>query len=1142
MPLNGYTFVEQDRAAVPRMVFADQKRTRKRRVRAFAVLLLALIAAWASLFLSDKVTWATVFEELGLRDYATSDVIEIRHTREAAGDIHHSHMPIPHYAAGPAPTCTPPRQPPFSAMADSGSPRRVFAFLPIAQEWSHLSLDDSCGAIDVLMPDWLTVEQTAGGFEVKTVEQDTREAVNQYLAKAPMRPDLMPVARFDTLQTPQQLVLSLSSADAQTRIASGLAQAAQGLGARGVCLQFDGLAGRESRALGRFLQVFAETLAAAGLQSCAVLGVDQNIWNTGTLPDRLDFVVLKVFQEPWTGSVPAPLAPDGWFRDTVQAAMAAIGPDRLIVAMGNYAADWVSGEPYPRILPFAQAMAQISRGGGKLSFSKTAGNSFSRFRDAEGRAHTVWMLDAASTYNQLHALNDVGVRNSAIWAMGLEDPGVWKVLNADLRSGVRPADLLSELWLEDYVDYHGTGPFLKVESLSRPGRRMFDVDTATGKIVDQRYQAMPIPYTVERFGQPETNRLVLTFDDGPNPDFTTPILDTLQQTGTPATFFVVGTSMMQAPDLVRRMVREGHEIGVHTFSHPRMDLVSHSRFEMELTAFHSLLAGVAERDTLLYREPFLRRGGPIDGRRAKSLAMAQSRGYIIAGMDIVPKDWEGWTTDKIVNHVITEVEAGTGNVILLHDGGQDRAQTVAAVPIIIRELRARGYEFTTMADVLGLDQASLMPTVTGVKPAFDRVSFSAMSFLGDAVFTVFWLVLAIGVLRSATLLILAALRRPHRTLSVGYHPSVTVVIPAYNEGSVIDDCIESVLNSQYPDIQVAVVDDGSQDDTIFRLLKHRHHPRVHVYAQPNQGKWCALNTAIRQLRSEIVICIDADTRVHPRAISRLVKHFADPKIGAVAGKVVVGNRVNLLTRLQALEYITAQGVERRAFDRINGIMVVPGAIGAWRVEAIQRAGLFSHETITEDADMTVSVNRAGYRVTYDENALAHTEAPTKVSQLLSQRLRWSLGMFQTAWKHKFALLEGRGVGLIAIPDMFLFGYLFPLLAPVADFFVLTLAYNLIAGDWTGDVGGPASSTPTHMILAYFALPCFELAIMACALMFDRAEDKRQLLLYPFQRLFYRQLLYFSVMRAMMRALTGTLAKWAKLGRSGETVMAFGDVT
>ena len=362
-------------------------------------------------------------------------------------------------------------------------------------------------------------------------------------------------------------------------------------------------------------------------------------------------------------------------------------------------------------------------------------------------------------------------------------------------------------------------------------------------------------------------------------------------------------------------------------------------------------------------------------------------------------------------------------------------------------------------------------------------------------------------------------------------PDLSFVIPAYNEAGVIARCIEYVLETRYDDFDIIVVDDGSTDGTYDAAMEFADHPLVTIISQSNGGKASAMNAALYETDSDVFICIDADSQLHPQAVGLLAAHFKDPEIGAVAGRVVVGNRTNILTRLQALEYITAQSIERRAKEYLNAITVVPGAIGAWRTTAVMEAGIFSTETLTEDADMTMAILRSDYRVVYEDRAIATTETPSTVKALLAQRLRWSLGMMQAGGKHQGAIIEGRNLGLLSLPDLAIFGYIMPLLAPLADLFLIIMIYGFITG-----LGDPAQvdtvAATGSVLLAYLLLPLLEILTVAIAFRLDPKEDRRLMWLIPVQRIFYRQLLYFSVIRAVWRAATGSLAKWGRSSRSG----------
>ncbi|NRB01769.1 MAG: glycosyltransferase [Rhodobacteraceae bacterium] len=999
-----------------------------------------------------------------------------------------------------------------------------------------MSLDKSCDVIDVLVTDWITLEETATGLAVTQAGVETRQPVRDYQADG-AKLKVMPRLLTDTRTFDSAFAAKLADEDTRFATIAGVIQTLDTMDADGLCVDLGQIPATAEQALTPFMAELKSALDAGGLASCLIASGLDPAQRDHSYASDFDTIILKLFNEPWVGAAPAPLSENTWVVDTAKDAATAIGTERLVLAVGAFGATWETGVPLPRKRPFGEVMAEIATANASLVFNPDVSGSYAAYRGEHGQRQKTWLQDAASVFNHLSMLDQVGVHSVGLWSLGMEDPAVWPLLTRRADAADLTEPFFSDVLIDTYVEYSGTGPALSVDERAVYGQRVFDTDPATGRITNQTYQVYPKPYHMRRYGAVKPNEVVLTFDDGPHPEFTPQILDILRETETPAAFFLMGQNVMNHPDIARRVVEEGHEIGGHSFSHPRMDQITPARTHFEHNFTDRAIAGATGRATLLYREPFLRSGGPISADRIEPLTAVQARGQMVYGMDVVPKDWLGLTAQEIADYAIAKVEAGDGNVILLHDGGgEDRSASVAAVPIIISELRARGYTFVSAAAGLGTEPDVLMPTVEGVQPVFDRVSFSLASTAMQAVVAIFWIVLVIGLVRSFCILVFAAMHTRHRVPQVGPHPKLAVVIPAFNEEAAIGKCIESVMASDYPWMEIVVVDDGSSDDTLNRILEYKFEKNLRMISQPNQGKWSALNRAILSLDADVVVCIDADTQVTPDAVSKLAAHFHDARVGAVAGKIVVGNRVNLLTRMQALEYVTAQNFERRAFDRINGILVVPGAIGAWRVSALHKAGLFCQDTMTEDCDLTVSVNRAGYRVIYDEDAVAYTEAPQTLRALMGQRLRWSLGMFQSAWKHKASVLRGRAVGLVSIPDMFVFGYLFPLLAPIADLFVLLLIYTLISGSWAGDVGTSAALISPDMLWAYLALPALEFAIATFAVLSDRTAKKSLILIWPFQRIFYRPILYLTVFRALLRAMSGTLAVWGKSKRHGSDLL------
>jgi cellulose synthase/poly-beta-1,6-N-acetylglucosamine synthase-like glycosyltransferase len=503
----------------------------------------------------------------------------------------------------------------------------------------------------------------------------------------------------------------------------------------------------------------------------------------------------------------------------------------------------------------------------------------------------------------------------------------------------------------------------------------------------------------------------------------------------------------------------------------------------------------------------------------------------MVGSDITPRDWVTGSAEELVTGIRSALDAGSGNVIQLHDAGGDRQETVRALPQIIAGLRAEGYRFVPLGAYLGKGRDALMPADKSITVLFDAASFTAIRWAAMPLYWLFFAITILATARAVMVIVLAHLRKSHAVLNAPFTPAVTVIIAAYCEAPVIAETLCALLKSNYPTFRVLVVDDGSTDGTaaIVKAICDAD-PRVSLVAQPNRGKFNALNHAYGVVDTDIVIALDADAIVHPDAIRLLVRHFRDPQVGAVAGNVKVSNRHSLMTRLQSLEYITAQSIDRRAAEVFNGILVVPGAIGAWRRAAVMASGGYSSQTLAEDADLTVAITRAGYRVVFEEAAIAVTEAPETVDQFLRQRLRWTLGMLQTAWKHRSAIAERHWIGMVSIPELLMFSIMLATMAPIADLVFLAAATDYVIDLIVPPPAG-AAALSLSAVAAYSAYLLSDLAVGVFAFRLEPSEDKRQLWLLPFQRFLYRQLLYVSAMRALYAALSGRLMRWQKVTRT-----------
>jgi cellulose synthase/poly-beta-1,6-N-acetylglucosamine synthase-like glycosyltransferase/peptidoglycan/xylan/chitin deacetylase (PgdA/CDA1 family) len=632
--------------------------------------------------------------------------------------------------------------------------------------------------------------------------------------------------------------------------------------------------------------------------------------------------------------------------------------------------------------------------------------------------------------------------------------------------------------------------------------------------------------------------IALTFDDGPDPWWTGKVLASLAKHEVDATFFVVGSGAARHPDLVRRIAAEGHELGVHTFTHPDLTQMPSWQRRVEYSQTQMAIASATGVKTSLIRFPYSSKAYAIDDQNWPLYREAGAQGYLSVLNDTDSQDWARPGVAQIVANATPE---GTnGAIILFHDAGGDRAQTVAALDRFIPVMKERGYRFVTVSQGLtqAMEDAAPAGNVTARtdQPATDgevwrgsalvwviRIADTTVDGLG----VLFVIAGALTLIRTLLMLVLAGRHaRKRRAKGFSWGPEVTdpvsVIVPAYNEKEGIEAAVRSLAGGDYPHIEVVVVDDGSSDETAA-IAEGLGLPNVRVVRIPNGGKPNALNTGVAFASHDLIVMVDGDTIFEVDSIRKLVQPFADPTVGAVAGNVKVGNRNSLVARWQHIEYVIGFNLDRRLYETLRCMPTVPGAIGAFRRQALREAGGMSDETLAEDTDVTMAFLRNGWHVVYEENARAWTEAPSKLSQLWKQRYRWSYGTMQAMWKHRKALVEsgssGR-FGRVGLPILALFGVTLPLLAPVID--LLTLYGLLFLGR-------------TDTVIAWFAMLVMQLLTAVVAFKLDR-ESLRPLWTIPLQQFAYRQLMYLVLIQSAVTALTGARLRWHKLQRTGDALV------
>ncbi|RTL62949.1 MAG: glycosyltransferase [Pseudonocardiaceae bacterium] len=617
--------------------------------------------------------------------------------------------------------------------------------------------------------------------------------------------------------------------------------------------------------------------------------------------------------------------------------------------------------------------------------------------------------------------------------------------------------------------------------------------------------------------------LALTFDDGPDPEWTPRILDVLHRYDVPGTFFVLGSLSAQHPELLRDIVSSGSEIGLHTFTHPDLTTVSPSRLARELSQTQLAIAGATGQVSYLVRPPYSSEVTALDNSQFDVVRELGRQGFVTAFTDVDSRDWERKGVDAIV--AASTPANGAGGAILMHDAGGDRSETVAALDTLIPTLKAQGYTFTTVSKGVGLPPADQpasasdhnlgLGLVTGVGVATWIVRGLELALLVLGLLVIVRLVLILGV----ALVHARRARRAARTPSTApVTDPVSVIIPAYNEKECIAATLRAVAASDHP-VEIIVVDDGSTDGTAD-IVEALAIPGVRLIRQANAGKPAALDAGIRAASHDIVVMLDGDTVFERDTVRLLTQPFTDPQVGAVAGNAKVANRVNLVTRWQHIEYVIGFNLDRRMQDVFGCITTVPGAVGAFRRTALLDVGGVSDDTLAEDTDLTMALGIAGWRIVFEERARAWTEAPSTFGQLWRQRYRWSYGTIQSLWKHRRALGGTGASGRYArrgLLNLGIFQVVLPLIAPLID---ILLVYGLIFDD-----------TVRTLVLWGSVLA---IQTIAAVVAFRLEHEKMRILwLLPLQQFVYRQLMYAVLIQSVSTAVTGIRLGWQKLRRLGQ---------
>ncbi|MEP6673597.1 MAG: glycosyltransferase [Ferruginibacter sp.] len=936
---------------------------------------------------------------------------------------------------------------------------------------------------------------------------------------------------------------------------------------QGINVDFEDIRETSNKPLTLFQQNLYNTLHEKGLIVTQDVEAMNNNYDFEHLVDYNDYVVLMAYDQfSDIASGPGPISEQKWIENALDQAATKMESKKIILGLAGYGYDWTSwtedGETEKAVtdITYVQAMDNAKVSNSTIHFDDDNYNLHYRFTQKSYDSstpvikHDIWFADAATTFNIMRFADEYGLAGTALWRLGSEDPRIWSFYNLDLDNASlakKPFDFnqLSTVPINpnrkpSWVG-QGGGEILNILSIPQEGKIKLEVDSSEQLISEQVYTQLPSGYVYEKSGEDTTkigpgHKIILTFDDGPSEEFTPKILDILEAEKIPATFFVIGLEAEKNLSVLKRIYKDGFEIGNHTFTHHNIATMSPERASTELKLTRLIIEAVTGRSTILFRAPYNADSEPQSFEEIEPLARSKKDNYITVGESIDPNDWDVRNNaDSIVFKTIRQAESTDANIILLHDaGGESRQATVDALPRIIKYFKDKGCKFTTVADLMGKTRDDVMPPVkkdwmTSFKIAM--VEFIAWS--AKIIFSLFIIGIFLSIGRIIFMAALAWLQKKKESkkkvlvpvipgLSA---PLVSVIVPAYNEEINAARTVRSLLQQDYPNLEIVFVDDGSRDQTFKSVADlFNNNERVRVFTKPNGGKASALNVGVEKAAGEFVVCIDADTQLKSDAISNLMKFFtaeAGEKTGAVAGNVKVGNEINMITKWQSIEYITSQNFDRRAFDFLNAITVVPGAIGAFRKEALVKAGGFTSDTLAEDCDLTMRLHRIGYKIRNCTNAVSYTEVPETMRQFMRQRFRWSFGVMQCFWKHRDTVFNPKykSFGMVAMPHILIFQMILPFLAPLAD---LVLIISLIASAFNII---PVSSG--HILLYYIIFSVVDMAGAALAFAYENENYKKLIWMIP-QRFIYRQLMYYILFKSFNKALKGELQGWGVLKRTG----------
>src|SRR5256886_9398470 len=735
--------------------------------------------------------------------------------------------------AGTAPTPSPrPRKkPPANEVR--------LAFYVNGDPYSYASLQEHASQITHVCPEWMTVINGMGELQIDGDTRVPKLAASKVIALMPLLTNLV----GDAWQPEAIENLAHGPAQRQDQFIQSVLSVLRSAKASGVVVDWQQIDPAYKKDITRFIDKFADALHDDGkeLWLCVQPGQELDYIDLDALSENVDRFVAMLFDETSGPDPPGPLASRSWFEGWVRVLLEDSDTKQWIMAIGSYGYDWTIGGKKADLISCSEAMSRANDA--EIDRVEVQGPSFSPyfyFQD-EDKEHAVWFLDAVTFLNQLREVRNQKAGGFALYRLGTEDPAIWDALSVprDFKMDNQTRQSLELIKSTDTITDVGDGEIVTVDEDRTDGMRKLAVD-AEGYLTAKYVKFAQFP-TLYHQGAGGEHQVAITFDDGPDPRWTPEILDVLKAANVKAAFFLVGVNAERYPGLVRRIVNEGHEIGNHTYYHPNLALCWPEHVRLELNATQLLLGTLTGRSTTLFRPPYASDTGPTQLSELAPLKIAEDLNYLVVLENIDPQDWAKPGADIILQRI--KQQRHDGSIILLHDAGGNRSQTVEALPRILDWLHTRGDTVVPLSTLLGSTRDAVMPLV--------QSSGSVTRFVSSAGFRIYhgveeflwaFMIVATALVVVRTLIVIWLAARFRRGPKTNFAAPISVVIAAYNEEKVIAETLRTLLATDHKgEIEIVVVDDGSHDRTAAEVYRvARSEPRVRLLQQANHGKARAL--------------------------------------------------------------------------------------------------------------------------------------------------------------------------------------------------------------------------------------------------------------------------------------------------------------